>query len=67
MKSRLWSFLNANGIREINTAGQNIQIQIAHSEVINYLPSDFDHAFGLIMTDGQNEPKVFLGLPPFRN
>jgi hypothetical protein len=55
------SYLDANGIREINTAGQNIQIQIAPNEVINYFPSDFDRAFGLIITDGQNEPKVFLG------
>jgi hypothetical protein len=25
------------------------------------LRSDFDHDFGLIMTDGQNEPKVLPG------
>lgn len=55
------SYLEANGIREINTASQNIQIQIDPDEVITYVRGDFDHAFGLIMTDGQNEPKVVLG------
>jgi len=58
---QMLSYLEANGIQGISTASQNIQIQIAPNEVIHYLRSDFDHAFGLILTDGQNEPKVFLG------
>jgi hypothetical protein len=55
------SYLDANGIQGISTASQNIQIQIAPNEVIYYFRSDFDYPFGLILTDGQNEPKVFLG------
>jgi hypothetical protein len=55
------SYLEANGIQGISTASQNIQIQIAPNEVIYYLRSDFDYPFGLIMTDGQNEPKIFMG------
>ena len=55
------SYLEANGIQAVSTASQNIQIQIAPNEVIYYFRSDFDHPFGLIMTDGLNEPKIFLG------
>ena len=55
------SYLKANGIQGISTASQNIQIQIDPNEVIYYFRGDFGHAFGLIMTDGQKEPKVFLG------
>ena len=58
---RVLSYLEANGIQGISTASQNIQIQIAPNEVIYYLRSDFDYPFGLIMTDGQNEPKIFMG------
>jgi hypothetical protein len=55
------SYLEANGIREINTASQNIRVQIEPNEVIIYNRYVFDHPFGLIMTDGQSEPKIFLG------
>jgi len=55
------SYLEANEIQGISTTSEDIQIQIDPNEVIHYVRSDFDHAFGLIMTDGQKEPKVFLG------
>jgi hypothetical protein len=55
------SYLEANGIQGISTASPNIQVQIEPNEVITYNRYDFDHPFGLIMTDGQNEPKIFLG------
>jgi hypothetical protein len=55
------SYLQENGIQAINTTSKNIRIQIDPNEVIYYARSDFDHVFGLIMTDGQSEPKVFLG------
>jgi hypothetical protein len=58
---RVRSYLEANGIQGITTASQNIQIQIAPNEVIYYFRSDFNLPFGLILTDGQKEPKVFLG------
>jgi hypothetical protein len=55
------SYLEANGIQGISTTSETIRIQIDPNEVIHYIRSDFDHAFGLIMTDGRKEPKVFLG------
>jgi len=55
------SYLEANGIRDIFTSSENIRIQIDTGEVITYFRSDLNHAFGLIMTDGLNEPKVYLG------
>ena len=54
-------FLESNDIPEFLTALPKIQIQLSGSESITYIRSDFDHRFGLIMTDGMNEPEVFLG------
>lgn len=54
-------YLEANGIQGISTASENIRIQIEPNEVIYYARGDFDHVFGLIMTDGRKEPQVFLG------
>lgn len=55
------SYLEANGIQEIFTSSEDIRIQFNSGEVITYFRSDLGHAFGLIMTDGLNAPKVFLG------
>ena len=54
-------FLESEDIQEFLTALSKIQIQRSGSESITYIRSDFDHLFGLIMTDGMNEPEVFLG------
>lgn len=54
-------YLEANGIRETFTSSENIRIQIDSGEVLTYFRSELNHIFGLIMTDGQNEPRVFLG------
>ena len=54
-------FLESNDIPEFLTALPKIQIQLSGSESITYIRNDFDHRFGLIMTDGMNEPEVFLG------
>ena len=54
-------FLESNDIPEFLTALPKIQIQLSGSESITFIRSDFDHRFGLIMTDGMNEPEVFLG------
>jgi len=54
-------YLEANGIRETFTSSENIRIQNDSGKVVTYLRSELNHAFGLIMTDGQNKPKVFLG------
>jgi len=54
-------FLESNDIPEFLTALPKIQIQLSGSESITFIRNDFDHRFGLIMTDGINEPEVFLG------
>jgi len=54
-------FLESNDIPEFLTALPKIQIQLSGSESITFIRNDFDHRFGLIMTDGMNEPEVFLG------
>ncbi len=60
-RNKVLPFLEANDIQEFLTALPKIQIQLSGSESITYIRSDFDHRFGLIMTDGMNEPEVFLG------
>ena len=54
-------FLESNDIQDFLTALPKIQIQLSGTESITYIRRDFDHLFGLIMTDGVNEPVVFLG------
>jgi hypothetical protein len=54
-------FLESNDIQEFLTTLPKIQIQLSGAESITYIRRDFDHLFGLIMTDGVNEPVVFLG------
>lgn len=54
-------FLKSNDIQEFLTALPKIQIQLSGAESITYMRRDFDHLFGLIMTNGMNEPVVFLG------
>ena len=54
-------FLESNAIKEYLTARPRIQIQRIDSEPITFVRRDFDHLFGLIMTDGKKQPEVFLG------
>ena len=58
---KVLAFLKSNDIPEFLTALPKIQIQLSGSESITFVRGDFDHIFGLIMTDGMNEPEVFLG------
>ena len=60
-RNQVLPFLEANDIQEFLTALPKIKIKLSGSENITYIRSDFDHRFGLIMTDGMNEPEVFLG------
>ena len=60
-KNKVLAFLESNDIQEFLTALPKIQIQLSDSQSITYIRRDFDHLFGLIMTDGMNEPWVFLG------
>ena len=54
-------FLESNDIQEFLTALPKIQIQRTGAQTATYIRRDFDHLFGLIMTDGMNESVVFLG------
>ena len=60
-RNQVLPFLEANDIQEFLTALPKIKIKLSGSENMTYIRSDFDHRFGLIMTDGMNEPEVFLG------
>jgi len=60
-RNKVLAFLESNDIPEFLTALPKIQIQLSGSESITFVRGDFDHIFGLIMTDGMNEPEVFLG------
>ena len=54
-------YLKANDIQEFLTASPKIEIQLAGAHSIIFTRREFDHLFGFIMTDGRNEPQVFLG------
>ena len=60
-RNKVLPFLASNDIQEYLTALPKIQIQRTGSESITYNRREFDHLFGLIMTDGVREPEVFLG------
>ena len=60
-RNKVLAFLESNDIPEFLTALPKIQIQLPGAESITFIRNDFGHRFGLIMTDGMNEPEVFLG------
>jgi len=60
-RNKVLPFLASNDIQEYLTALPKIQIQRTGSGSITYNRREFDHLFGLIMTDGVREPEVFLG------
>jgi hypothetical protein len=60
-RNKVLSYLESNNIQEFSTVRHKIEIQIAGIESIIYVREAFEHVVGLIMTDGEQEPKVFLG------
>jgi hypothetical protein len=54
-------YLKANDIQEFLTALPKIEIRLAGAQSFIFTRRDFDRVVGLIMTDGKNEPQVFLG------
>jgi hypothetical protein len=60
-RNKVLSFLKSRKIQVFLTARSKIQIQFAGNESITYFRRGFDHVVGLIMTDGEHEPEVFLG------
>ena len=60
-RTKALPYLKSNEIQEFLTARPKIEIQLAGAHSIIFTRRDFDHLFGLIMTDGKNQPEVFLG------
>lgn len=60
-RTKALPYLKANEIQEFLTALPKIEIQLAGAHSIIFTRHDFDHLFGLIMTDGKKQPEVFLG------
>lgn len=60
-RGKVLPFLELYNIQEFSTARPKIQIQLADDKKIVYFRSGFDKVVGLIMTDGHQEPKIFLG------
>ena len=54
-------FLKENAIQEFLTALPKIEIRLAGAQSLIFTRRDFNRVVGLIMTDGKNEPEVFLG------
>jgi hypothetical protein len=60
-RGKVLDFLEVNNIDEFSTAKRRIKVYLNGERVRIYDRRDFDHVVGLIMTNGQREPKVFLG------
>jgi hypothetical protein len=60
-RGKVLTFLKLNDIQEFSTAKRKIQIQTRGTADIIYYRKNFDHFVGLIMTDGERAPEVFLG------
>ena len=60
-RGKVLTFLKLNNIQEFSTAKLKIQVQLNGTANTIYYREAFDHFVGLIMTDGVQKPKVFLG------
>ena len=60
-RGKVLTFLKLNNIQEFSTAKLKIQVQLNDTANTIYYREAFDHFVGLIMTDGVQKPKVFLG------
>ena len=60
-RTKALPYLKSNEIQEFLTARPKIEIQLDGAHSIIFTRRDFDHLFGLIMTDGKKQPEVFLG------
>ena len=61
-RQQVISFLKSNQIQEFLTASPRIQFKLSGRERRTFLRRNFNPNVGLIMTDGNQEPKVFLGV-----
>jgi len=60
-RGKVLDFLKLNNIQEFSTAKRKIQVLLNGTENRIYYRKAFDHFVGLIMTDGVQAPRVFLG------
>ena len=62
-RGRVLPFLELNAIEGSSTDRAKILIELDDNKSIIYDRKDLGQVVGLIMTDGHQEPKVFLGAP----
>ncbi len=60
-RGKVLNYLKENNIQEFSTAKLNIHVQLNDARRNIYNRRAFDQVVGLIMTDGQQAPKIFLG------
>lgn len=61
-KNKVSDYLKNNNIEQILTVKKQVIIQNKDIKNLTYNKSDFDHVVGIIMVNGQKDPKVFLGV-----
>ena len=60
-RGKVLPFLELNAINELSTAHSKILIELDGNKRLIYHRKNFSQVVGLIMTDGHQEPKIFLG------
>jgi len=59
---KLMTYLKRHRIYSIMTSVKTIEIRLDNGSKTSYKRKDFDHAVGIIMTDGKQKPNVILGV-----
>jgi hypothetical protein len=62
-RGRVLPFLELYAIEGPSSAHSQIRIELDDNKTITYHRKDLGQVVGLIMTDGHQEPKLFLGAP----
>ncbi len=60
-RSKVLDYLKANNIQEFSTAKREIHVQLNGTGRIILKRRNLNHVVGVIMTDGQQTPRIFLG------
>lgn|SRR5574341_1539 len=55
-------YLESNNIKPIATSVASIKVHLAGANSRSYAKQKFEHIVGCILTDGNSEPKVVLGV-----
>jgi hypothetical protein len=62
-RQKVLPFLELYAIKGLSTARSKILIKFDDNKSVMYHRKDFGQVVGLIMTDGHQEPRIFLGAP----